>query len=467
MFEHFCVLLLRLYPAAFRRAYGDDAVQLLRDRARHERGAFRRVRLLMDLAIDLGALSLHGWRQEQRSLAAPDGTPRFDIIQVDAPHPAALAVGMLASILMFAAFPLLFQPKALAHASASVGKLLQSEKPASPAQPAQPAAATLDPEARRKLLAAIAANIEERYVDRALGKRLADLILAHEQHGDYDRLDTAAALAAFINADIKSASRTLGIPRGTFVANVMYSTRPLPEVWPPPMTEEARARQRAVMRDLNCLFEKVETLPRHVGYIKLNGMADAAICSDTTARVMASLNDSAALIVDVRDNPGGFGDTPLQLAGYLFDRPTFMYSPRPGSEIPTRTASPVSGNKLTDKPVYLLTSAGTQSAAEYFVYNLKMLKRVTVVGETTGGRQHSGTFHRIDEHVGVGIQEVAADNPYPVKGWELIGIEPDVRVTSAEALETAQKLIEKTASAPSPPGSGPTPRLHARGPFRR
>jgi len=448
MFEHFCILLLRLYPAEFRRAYGGDAVQLMRDRARHERGAFRRVRLLMDLAIDVGALSLHGWPQEQRSLAATDGRPRFDIIQGNAPRPAALAVGMMTSILLFAAFPLLFQPRALANASAYFEKLSQAEKPARPAQPAQPAAATLDPEARRKLVAAIAANIEERYVDRAIGKRLADLIMAHEKHGEYDRLDIAT-LAAFINADIKSASRTLGIPRGMFVADVMYSARPLPEVWPPPMTEEARERQRTVMRDLNCMFEKVEKLPRNVGYIKLNGMADAAVCSDTTARVMASLNDSAALIVDVRDNPGGFGDTPLQLAGYLLDRPAFMYNPRPGSEIPTRTASPVSGNKLTDKPVYLLTSSRTQSAAEYFVYNLKMLKRVTVVGETTGGRQHSGTFRRIDEHVGVGIQEVAPDNPYPVKGWELIGIEPDVRVTSAEALETAKKLIEETASSPA------------------
>src|SRR5690349_23868083 len=142
MFEHFCVLLLRLYPAGFRRAYGDEAVQLIRDRARHERGALRRVRLLLDLAIDLGALSLRGWRQEQRSLAATDGRPRFDVIHVDAPRPAALAVGMMASILMFAAFPLLFQPKALANASAYFGKLPPAERPATPAQTAQPAAAT-------------------------------------------------------------------------------------------------------------------------------------------------------------------------------------------------------------------------------------------------------------------------------------------------------------------------------------
>jgi hypothetical protein len=205
---------------------------------------------------------------------------------------------------MFAAFPLLFQARAFANASAYFEKLSQADKPASPAQPAQPVAVTLDPEARRKLVAAIAANIAERYVNRAIGKRLADLILAHDKNGDYDPLDTAAKLAASINAEIRSASPTLGIPRGTFVADVMYSARPLPEVWPPPMTEAVRERQRAVMRDLNCMFEKVEKLPRNVGYIKLNGMADAAICSETTARVMASLNETAALIIDVRDNPG-------------------------------------------------------------------------------------------------------------------------------------------------------------------
>jgi hypothetical protein len=34
-----------------------------------------------------------------------------------------------------------------------------------------------------------------------------------------------------------------------------------------------------------------------------------------------------------------------------------------------------------------------------------------------------------------GIQEAAPpDNPYPVKGWEVIGIEPDVKVSRTEAL---------------------------------
>ena len=120
-----------------------------------------------------------------------------------------------------------------------------------------------------------------------------------------------------------------------------------------------------------------------------------------------------------------------------------MYDPRPNSPVSATTASPVPGNKLVDKPVYILTSSSTQSAAEYFVYNLKMLKRAVVVGETTAGHQHSGGFYRINDHFGMGIQDAAPPrNPYTVKGWEIIGIEPDAKVSRREALDVAKKLAE-------------------------
>jgi uncharacterized protein (TIGR03435 family) len=450
MFEQFCALLLRLYPAEFRRAYGGQAVQLMRDRARHERGVFLRLRLLMDLAIDLGATSLHGWQTSEPSVARTDGAPRFDIIEVDGPRPEALAAGMLATMLMLAGFMLLFQPKALPSAPAQVGRGRGAEmRGAASNDSAQQAAAT-DAEARHKLIVAIAANLKQRYVDRVIGQQLANALLAHDRNGEYESLDMGADLAARVNTDIQTASRALGIPPGVFVADVVYSSRPLPAgPPPPPMTAEMRERNRATMLRQNCLFEAIEVLPPNVGYVKLNGFADATTCQETTGRAMASLNNADALIIDLRDNGGGFGETALRIAGYLFDRPTYMYDPRPHSPVPARTASPVSGNKLGDKPVYVLTSSRTQSAAEYFVYNLKMLKRATVVGETTAGRQHSGAFHRIDDHFGVGIQvAVPPDNPYPVKGWEVIGIEPDVTVSRTEAFEAARRLVQETIAQP-------------------
>ena len=130
------------------------------------------------------------------------------------------------------------------------------------------------------------------------------------------------------------------------------------------------------------------------------------------------------------------------MAAYLFDRPEYWYNPRENTTPRSWTQSSVAGNRLADKPVYVLTSASTWSAAEQFSYDLKMLKRVTIVGETTRGGAHAGVFHRIDDHFGIGIPEVRAINPFSKTDWEGTGVEPDVKVKAANALETAEKLAE-------------------------
>ena len=89
MFERIVAFLLRLYPEEFRRVYGRDALQLIRDRAGHERGVLLRARLLMDLARDLLVTSL-SWRPPATVLARIEGTPRFDILEPHRPRPEAL-----------------------------------------------------------------------------------------------------------------------------------------------------------------------------------------------------------------------------------------------------------------------------------------------------------------------------------------------------------------------------------------
>jgi len=73
-----------------------------------------------------------------------------------------------------------------------------------------------------------------------------------------------------------------------------------------------------------------------------------------------------------------------------------------------------------------------------------MLKRATIVGETTAGGAHAGVFHRIDEHFGVAITEVKSINPYSKYDWNGTGIEPDVKCPASDALIVATKLIGKT-----------------------
>ena len=190
------------------------------------------------------------------------------------------------------------------------------------------------------------------------------------------------------------------------------------------------------------MFRQVEVLPNRIGYLKLDFFPDTSVCGATAKAAMAKLNDADAIIFDLRDNTGGFPDMVSLLASYLFDHPVYMYSPRGAPTTDSWTHSPVPGNKLADKPVYILTSRTTWSGAEQFSYDLKMLKRATLVGETTRGGAHAGVFHRIDDHFGMGIPEQKPINPYGKSDWEGVGVAPNVQVNAADALVTATKLAE-------------------------
>ena len=134
------------------------------------------------------------------------------------------------------------------------------------------------------------------------------------------------------------------------------------------------------------------------------------------------------------------------IATYLFDRPTHLndfYSRVDNSMEQSWTLPPVSGNRLADKPAFVLTSRTTFSAAEGFSYDLKILKRATLVGETTSGRGHMGMAHRIDNHFTIYVPGVRVINPISKTNWEGTGVEPDVKVKAADALATAVKLAER------------------------
>jgi retinol-binding protein 3 len=220
---------------------------------------------------------------------------------------------------------------------------------------------------------------------------------------------------------------------------IVYSRDPLPERSTGPGPER-RAAYRQAMEANNCTFEPVRILPRNIGYLKLNAFPDPSICAATAKAAMASLNQSRAVIFDLRENRGGYPGMVMLIASYLFDHPEYMYNPREMTEM-CWTRSPVPGNRLTDKPVYVLTSSKSFSGAEHFSYDLKMLKRATLVGERTAGATDVGVFRRIDDHFGIGIGEVKAINPYSEPDWAVNGVEPDVKVP-AEALVTAEKLAE-------------------------
>jgi Peptidase family S41 len=287
---------------------------------------------------------------------------------------------------------------------------------------------------RHRVVAGAIANLRQHYFNREIAQETADALLAHEKNGDDDAATDGVVFADLLTTQMRDASHDIHLV-------VEYSREILPEHPPKPTTENL-ARYRKAMEQQNCMFRKIEILSHNIGYLKLDFFPDTSVCQSTATTTMANLNHAAAIIFDLRDNSGGFPSMVSLIAGYLFDHPEYMYSPRGAPTEESWTHSPIPGNTLADKPVYVLTSASTWSGAEQFSYNLKMLKRATLVGETTRGGSHAGIFHRIDDHFGMGIPEEKAINPFGKADWEGVGVEPDVKVRAGEALETAVKLAE-------------------------
>ena len=476
MSEKIYLWFLRLYPSRFREGYGEDALQLFRDRVRDERGFFPRLRLWLDLLADL-AISVpreyYHFQPEFFGVSAQraEGMPAFFVLEGGSPRPGALFSGSMltvASVITFSIWlsqPARYRPLRVSttqsrssapdrpsafRRSAAPATGNSTEKTGAPGQPtdaavdsrprgvkpgeSSSAVAAINAVDRHRVIQGAIKNLKQYYVYPDVAQKTAEALLAHEKNGDYDSAKDAGAFADLLTSQMREVSQDRHLI-------LVYSEAPLPERPTEPTAEDV-ARYRKAMKEANCSLEKAEILPHNVGYLKLNSFPDPSVCGAAAKAAMSRLNDGDAIIFDLRDNRGGAPDMVMLMAAYLFDHPEYMYNPRENTTERSWTRSPVPGNRLADKPVYILTSSSTFSGAEHFSYDLQMLKRATLVGETTGGAAHSGVFHRIDEHFGMGIPETKPINPYSKTDWVGVGVEPDVKVRAADALEAAIKLAE-------------------------
>jgi C-terminal processing protease CtpA/Prc len=80
-------------------------------------------------------------------------------------------------------------------------------------------------------------------------------------------------------------------------------------------------------------------------------------------------------------------------------------------------------------------------------FDLKIQKRTTIVGENTGGGAHPVRSMAAGDHFTIGVPFGRPINPVTKGDWEGKGVEPDVKVSAAEALTTAEKLaVDKLAT---------------------
>ncbi|HXC44106.1 MAG TPA: S41 family peptidase [Candidatus Dormibacteraeota bacterium] len=296
----------------------------------------------------------------------------------------------------------------------------------------------LDAAARQRVLDGVESNLKESYVYAETAKKMNDDLRERQKRGEFDAVTDGDVFAALLTKDLQAVSHDKHL-------HVDYSPYKLPNrdnKNDEPTPEEKEMRRKQAER-ANCGFVKAEILTGNIGYLKFNFFANPEFCGATAIAAMNFLAHVNAIIFDLRDNGGGDPDMIALISTYLFNKPTHLndlYNRKEDETTQHWTLPYVPGNRLPDAPAFVLTSKMTFSGAEEFSYNLKNLKRATIVGETTGGGAHPVSGHRIDDHFMIGVPFARAVNPVSKTNWEGTGVAPDVPANSAEALDVAEKL---------------------------
>jgi hypothetical protein len=295
---------------------------------------------------------------------------------------------------------------------------------------------TIDAATRSSVIDAALTNLNSYYVFPEVAKKMEMAVKERAGRNEYDQITSAKALAAALQNHLQEVSHDKHL-------RVLYSAEVLPKEddHRQPGGEEL-AKALEFMRTVNFGFEKVERLPGNIGYIDLRGFQPAQFGAETVVAAMNFVANTEALIIDLRRNGGGEPAMVALISSYLFGAEPVhlndLYFRPTDSTHQWWTLPYVPGKRYGEnKEVYVLTSNRTFSAAEEFTYNLKNLKRATIVGETTGGGAHPGGTRRINDHFAIWVPSGRAISPITKTNWEGTGIKPDIEVPADHALKVA------------------------------
>ena len=307
-------------------------------------------------------------------------------------------------------------------------------------QPEQPDL-TIDAATRTKVIDGVLKRLNDSYVFPEVAKKMEQSIRERVDKKEYDQVTSAKEFASKLTNDLQAVSKDKHL-------RVRYSNRAIPERAPRrEPTAEEREQEKRELAWMNYGFSKVERLPGNVGYVEFRGFMAPVLGADTVAAAMNFVNGTDALIFDMRNNGGGDPEMVALICSYLFGpEPVHLNDLywREGNRTDEFwTKKEVPGKRYLNRDVYVLTSNRTFSGAEEFTYNLKNLKRATIIGETTGGGAHPGGGFRITENFGMFVPTGRAISPITKTNWEGTGVTPDVAVPADQALLTAQIIALK------------------------
>jgi hypothetical protein len=295
---------------------------------------------------------------------------------------------------------------------------------------------TLTPDVRREVVDTIASQLERVYVDADTGRLIATRLRDRLRAGAYDTIADPIRLSQLLTTELRSVNHDLHLSVSYNAGGPAGGGR---AGGPPPFLSKSQ----------HYALGRVDVLPGNIGYMEINGFSSESGARDAIVGALTYLQTADAMIIDLRRNRGGDGNLVNFLISH-FTGPDTLASVtvklRAGNRSFTRyTLATVPGPRRPDVPLYVLTSRATGSAGEDCAFVLKNLKRATIIGDRTAGAGHNVTSVPSGHGFQTSISFSRVSDPRTGKEWEQVGVQPDVKVDVATALDVAQSMALKAA----------------------
>ena len=231
----------------------------------------------------------------------------------------------------------------------------------------------------------------------------------------------------------------------------------------PPTPEDIAA---AVRR--NSGLVQMRILPGNIRYLETDGFVWAG---EVTERAyddaMRFLSGGDAVIIDMRKNGGGDPFAVRYLVSHFLAPNTKLMTFYMGSNRVDTTAALATtiAPRMVGKPLYVLTSGGTASAAEEFLGHVAGYKLGELIGENSAGAGFRNQFYPLPDGMMISISVGQAILASTGKGWEGVGFAPNTAVPVDQALDVAEAHALKRIASTALAGQAPRARSPGRDAF--
>lgn len=302
---------------------------------------------------------------------------------------------------------------------------------------------TFNDEYKKEVITTLTALLTDYYVFPEVATETNNSLREKYESGEFDQYEDNESFAQALTKAVQSVSHDKHMR--------IFAQKPYEA---PANTLERKAEERMDQinnyRLYNHGFTEAKIIEGNVGYLDLRGFSQLEMAKEITDAYMKLLSQSDAVIIDLRKNGGGDPNMVQYLCSYFFDEVLHLNSLyyREGDRTEEYwTLEEVSGQKMSDVPLYVMISEKTFSGAEEFAYNMQTQKRATLIGQTTGGGANPGGTRGINENLSVFIPTGKAINPITNTNWEGVGVIPDIPTTKDQTFERTLTLAQNDAEA--------------------